>query len=226
MTNPMTDNKTTALTGLLVALAIVAAPTVASAAPTTYDGVTFPQGDISFADQVISYTLPGGANDPDPTFQNPADALGPPNFTPPAPTYNTGEFVSIGNGGQLIVKFTDNLLTGSGDAGLDLWIFEVGAVVEGMTVDVSADGVVWTNVGTLGGATAGVDIDFYGFNTSSVLRYVRLTDDGDGTALGMWAGADIDAVGAISTIPEPGTLALLGLGAAAVLLRHRRRRTA
>ena len=73
-------------------------------------------------------------------------------------------------------------------------------------------------MGKVGGSTAGVDLDAFGYGINSSFGYVRLRDDPllDGQS-GATVGADIDAVGAISTIrvtavPEPQTWALLLAG--------------
>jgi hypothetical protein len=131
-------------------------------------------------------------------------------------------FVSLGDGGRLVVEFVDNRLTGSNSAALDLWIFEVGPDVEDTFVEISKDGTTWLPVGKVGGSTAGVDIDAFGYTAADLFAYVRLTDDTnlDGQT-GATVGADIDAVGAISTVatpvPEPGSFALLAVGLAGLL---------
>ena len=222
-----------ALSGVMLCAVLAAGITPAAGA--IYGGVDFPMGAISFADAVADYSPvieidPATGNPvPDPRWRVPADALGIPNYTPPAGgLHNEGQFVSLGNGGSLTVRFTDNALTGSGDAGLDLWVFEVGPEVEAMFVKISTDGVTWHSVGGIGGATAGVDIDAYGFGIGSVFHYVRLTDDPSQSPTSdpydFWAGADIDAVGAISTThaPEPAVLGLLGIGGLSLMLRRRR----
>ena len=51
------------------------------------------------------------------------------------------------------------------------------------------------------GSSAGIDIDAFGFGPSDQFAFVRLTDDPDeGGQSGIFLGADIDAVGAISTV--------------------------
>ncbi len=172
--------------------------------------VEFPGGISSFADEVVSYTVgSGGVTAP---FMVTSKALG-------APDYDGGvQYVSLGSGGNIVLRFTDNSLTGSGNSNLDLWIFEVGPDVEDTFVEISKDGAAWSSVGKVFGSTSGVDIDAFGFGTGDFFSFVRLTDDpAEGSRTGTTAGADIDAVGAITTAPpvstpEPATLLLLGLG--------------
>lgn len=189
-------------------------------------GVNFPGGVSSFADQVVSYS-PAGAAVTDP-HKGAFNALGVPDYAGGNACANQAgcSFVSLGSGGSLVLRFTDNLLTGSGDNGLDLWIFEVGPDVEDTFVDISDDGITWHAVGKVFGATSGIDIDAFGFGIGSTFGYVRLTDDpNEGGSTGGTAGADIDAVGAISTIRQtvdaPPTLAL-ALAALGVMAGFRR----
>lgn len=164
-----------------------------------YGGIEFPDGSISFADSVVSYDPGfGGGNTPtDPNFTDPSMALGIPDYANPIGT------VALGAGGRLVLQFVDNFLTGSDDSGADLHIFEIGPNIEHTTVDISVDGLIWTNVGTANGSTSSIDIDQFGFNSSDLFSYVRLTDvRNQGSTGGPTVGADIDAVGAISTAPS------------------------
>lgn len=188
-------------------------------------GVEFPDGVSSFADAVESFSPAAGPTAPHLDANN---SLGVPDYAgvnscPSAPACS---FASLGSGGTLIVEFVDNRLTGSGSAAEDLWIFEVGPDIEDTFVSISKDGVVWHDVGKVFGSTAGIDIDAFGWGVDDRFRFVRLRDDPDeGGTRGITAGADIDAVGAVSSvpaIPEPETWALFALGALAMGL-HRRR---
>ncbi len=196
-------------------------------AATAYHGVEFPGGAASFADAVVSYNPVIKNGQPTAPYRDASQALGIPNFTSGDPDIT---YVSLGSGGSITLQFTDNSLTGSDSTADDLWIFEIGPDVEDTFVDISADGVTWHSVGKVFGSTSGIDIDAYGFHTGQYFSFVRLTDDpNEGDKTGNTVGADIDAVGAISTAPpvvvttpEPGSIALLGSALAFALLRFRR----
>lgn len=215
----------TRLTKRMAAMTVLAlANGVVSASPLIFDGITFPDGAVSFADQVVTYTEGdnvGNAHD------NPADALGTPDFVDAAT--DTG-YVSLGNGGQLILRFTNNSLTTSGDATADLHVFEIGGVVEAFELAISVDGASWLGLGTLSGQPTSIDIDgVTGVTPGTQYSFVRLTDPpGDAGSGFPFAEADIDAVGAIasaapvpqgpSQVPGPNAMlllaaALIGLGA-------------
>jgi hypothetical protein len=99
----------------------------------------------------------------------------------------------------MVLEFADNFLTASGDLLPDLAVYEAGDS-EDVLVEVSYDGITYIPVGTVSGLNPYVDLDAFGFSTESLLRFVRLTDDaGQGATSGDSVGADIDAVGAISS---------------------------
>ncbi len=65
---------------------------------------------------------------------------------------------------------------------------------------ISRNGQDWISLGRLVGNTDGIDIDAAGFGPSDYFWYVRVTDDpNSGGSSGSSAGADIDAIGALST---------------------------
>lgn len=202
---------------VFLALALLLLGGISKSFGVLYGGIEFPDGPISFADKVISYDPSfGGGNVPtDPNFTDPLKALGIPDYSAPIGS------VSLGSGGRIILEFVDNFLTGSDDTGDDLHIFEIGPDVEDTFVDISKNGSDWFSVGKVFGATSSIDIDAFGFTSADLFSFVRLTDDpSEGSSSGRTVGADIDAVGAITTIkrdpppsvPDSGsTLALLGL---------------
>lgn len=214
----------------VLALAFVAALAAPmSARAVLIGGVEFPQGAVSFADAVENFS-PGGGGVTAPHLGD-FNALGTPNYSGVSGCASQAActFVSLGDGGSITLRFVDNRLTGSGSSALDLWVFEVGPDVEDMFVEISKDGVTFFPVGAVTGATSGVDIDAFGFGIGDEFAYVRLIDDTNKDAQsGSTVGADIDAVGAISTIrvdvpvPAPATAALLGIALLPLALRRRR----
>lgn len=174
--------------------------TITEFSPLIFDSQVFDIGTLAFADNVVSYTNILGGTAPVAGLDNPGDALGIPNYSGVGEPVAGQGAVSLGRGGQITLEFTNNLITGSGDANPDLQIFEVGDSEE-VTVEVSADGARFTPVGRASGAAGSIDLDAYGFNTNSRLAYVRLTDVSiQGSQSGDSVGADIDAVGAISSV--------------------------
>ncbi|MDZ4849321.1 MAG: dockerin type I domain-containing protein [Pirellulaceae bacterium] len=173
--------------------------------PAVFNNTLFGLGVLAFADRIpVGGYAPAFSGGPSPIigFNQPNDALGNPNYSGD-PLLDPAAFqgaVSLGSGGRLVVEFTDNILTGSGDARPDLAVFEVG-LSERVAVEVSTDGLVYRAVGFIDGVSPTIDLDFYGYNRDSRLRFVRMTDViSDGPNFGDNVGADIDAVGAISSI--------------------------
>lgn len=211
-------------------LAVLAGPVRAE----LIGGVEFPQGTISFADAVVDYSPGVVSSGPTAPYQGEVNALGAPDYSGAntCASADVCSFVSLGVGGTLTLRFTDNLLTGSGDSADDLWIFEIGPDIEDTLVWISKDGDVWSSVGSVTGSTRGIDIDAFGFGIDDQFGWIRLQDVAalDGQT-GATVGADIDAVGAISTVrvsngpgqpapvPLPATAALMGVGLLALASR-------
>ena len=248
-------------TSMAVVIGLMTASPAQAVSYTNISGVSveFPDGDVSFADSLVSLSgglvvdadggqfvppppllplsYPGGTTVPLPFARNGDEALGIPdmdatsalgcyNAVAPNVLVNTSpacNFVSLGVGGSITVQFTDNFLTGSDSTADDLWIFEIGPDVEDTFVEVSPNGTTWISVGKVFGSTFGVDIDAYGFDSNSLLSFVRLTDDpAEGEIDGGTVGADIDAIGAISTraVPAPAGIWLLLTGLAGLVARR------
>lgn len=199
---------------------LVACCPPAWAQETCYSGVCFPQGDISFADEVIRYipSYSGGCVPWHKNFIDPAESLGPPDYTGGGTGFGA---VSLGTGGLLEVKFRDNVLMNSGDSSHDLHVFEVGPAIEKSYIAVrpadlntkallasigriDANGDGFFEVGRIEGSTASLDLDAWapGF-IAGMLKFdaVQIIDDLlHDPACHQVAGADIDAVGAIEAL--------------------------
>jgi outer membrane protein OmpA-like peptidoglycan-associated protein len=181
--------------GALVALLLFAngpAAAQATIAAKSYpDGrggeVRLPLGDLSFADQVVSFR----AGDPSaaPEHSRPAEALGIANYQSAV----DDEYLTLGCGGELVVRFTDNAL---GDVdGPDIFVFEIGPAVEPTALAISKDGTSWIAVGEIAGGVASIDIKGKA-NPFDTYSFLKLTDSRAG-CFGEWPGADIDAIAAI-----------------------------
>jgi len=200
-----------------------------------------------YADEVVKYERGysnnwnkffGEANAKDPRWgvDNPLAALGSPKWT--SEMTGNGELgqwdnkigTSLGEKGSLTVKFTDNVLTGSGDDQPDLWIFEIGGIAEKVFVEISTDNKTWHDVGKADRKDktyafgVGIDIDSVldqkEIASNTLFPFVRVTDTGDNKYNNFKAGADIDAIKAVSSqsivsesVPEPSfIIGLLSLG--------------
>jgi len=166
----------------------------------TYYGVEVPEGASSFADEVFSYSPGPGVGS---SFLDPQNAIGEPDH-PDDNLVNPLSDVSLGDGGVLTVRFTDNSLTTSGDNDNDLWLFEIG-FVEPSNIAISTDGNTWIDVGSVEGSISGIDIDNF-LDSGVVLwrkySYVKITDAGAGISDQYeFPGVDIDAIAAISSTP-------------------------
>ncbi|TWT73241.1 dockerin type I domain-containing protein [Allorhodopirellula solitaria] len=184
-----------------------------SLGPQVFAGTFYPEGGVSFADSVLdSETMLGP--DVEQSFTDSEAALGSPDcYGVSATDPENGLFTfSLGSGGHATFVFEDNLLTGSssspndfigiGDGVADLQIFEAG-IPERVRVEISRDNVTYFNVGEIFGLDNTIDLDAFGFGLNDRFSYVRLTDlSPAGTNNFGAAGADIDAIGAISTVPR------------------------
>jgi hypothetical protein len=183
--------------------------------------VEFPAGALSFADVLVSYS-PGYILSPNtnqiqplPPYVEPLNTLGTPDYDLTSAincsiAANTTDckFASLGVLGSLVLRFTDNLLTGSGNSQDDLYVFLAGPG-DDTFVDISSDGINWAAVGIIN-SDSGVDIDAFGHGIGSTFSYVRFTDAPGGQPDGSTVGLDIDAVGAISTVAQVATVPLPG----------------
>lgn len=150
--------------------------------------VYFPLGDISFADEVISFKagVPASVDG-----YGPKEALGIPDYVG---NYEK-KYSTLGYGGELIVKFNDNTLANID--GPDLYIFEIGPKIEPVDVYISKQGENWIFIGRTDGGFSELDIASF-VQPSDVFRYVKLIDAKQ-LKSGNWPGADIDAIGAIGS---------------------------
>ena len=203
-------------------------------------------GAENYADDIIFYERGTSSNWGNSRYNNPETALGEADWNSEMVSGGSlgawkGDIgVSLGNEGSLTLGFTDNYLTGSGNADSDLWIFEIGKRPEDVVVEISMDGETWYNAGVADkqdysvDTGIGIDIDSLISNNAeldsdSLFSFVRLTDNGTNGYRGGKSGADIDAVAAISSVsksdvqdvPEPGMVAALGVVGFGTLLRRK-----
>ncbi|RFN58596.1 OmpA family protein [Marixanthomonas ophiurae] len=150
--------------------------------------VYFPLGDISFADELVSFKVGDPA---------PIEGYGP-EKTLQVPDYKGNyekKYTTLGYGGELIVKFNDNTLADI--EGPDLYIFEIGPLIEPVDVYISKEGENWISIGRTGGGFSEIDISEF-VEPSAIFRYVKIVDIKKKKS-GKWPGADIDAIGAIGS---------------------------
>lgn len=178
----------------ILASAVSFAPAWAQQGKSYSDGargeVFLPLGELSFADEVVSHTP--GTGRIAATAADPEHTLGAPDYSG---NVNDGSFLSLGCDGELVLRFVDNALVDLD--GPDLYIFEVGPKVEGMSLAVSVDGEEWIEVGAVAGGRAEVDIAAVA-SEGPDFRFLKLVDDGQDCGT-QFAGADIDAVAAIGS---------------------------
>jgi len=160
------------------------------------DWMTAPEP--AFADEVVSFS-PGSypsSNNSCPPNSNTSNALGKPVA---AELENS---VSLGQGGTIVLKFTDNVLIGDGTPAGDLMILEVGAFAQQTHVWISTNGSSWIDLGSITpsapATTQRINIDAFPGTAGKEFFYVKLKDESfgsDGCRIGFAAdGADIAGV--------------------------------
>ena len=175
--------------------------------PTTYGGVTFPNGDLSFADRVVDYVAASCVRD---AYDDPEEALGPPDACPAGCEGCFGcdtNAVALGfrlsridDRGYLIIEFVDNILVD--EPGPDLFIYITNN--KPCIVEISEDGYSWIHVGETVGYPGAIDIGPY-VPGGGEFRYVRVTDVPADEDHSRCPGSSIDAIGAMGPAIEIGT---------------------
>lgn len=149
--------------------------------------ICLPLGAASFADAVVAFTP--GARPSSGVFAEAGYTLGEPDYVA---TSKPG-FLSLGCDGEVVLRFDDNVLVDVD--GPDLYVFEVGPMVETTRLSVSRDGREWLDVGQIEGARSDVDIAGIAAPGDS-FAFVRLANASTQCG-GRHSGADIDAVAAV-----------------------------
>jgi hypothetical protein len=162
---------------------------------------------VTSAAEVISFTRGPGTTHPN--FFDPANVLGAPDYADPGNSgFGTGA-TALGQGGVLVLRMSA-AFTISNSSSADLVIHEIGpaegGTAEGTKVEISKNGVDWLIAGMAPGGVSGLDLDVLGFSSNDLFSFVRLTDIT--FIAGQPAGADIDAVVAVTAVPLPNGLLL------------------
>ena len=147
--------------------------------------VYLPLGERSFADELVDVEHPLHQH------ERVSDALGAPDYFEASSSDSSGMY-SLGAGGTLTVRFTDNALVNVN--GPDLYVFEIGAI-EPTDLEISTNGRDWVAVGKIDGGVAAVDIAEF-VEPGELYQYVRLRDLLSKSVL---PGADVDAIAAIGS---------------------------
>ncbi len=187
------------IVGTVVLLMVSIAAFVVVAQPTTYAGVTFPLGDLSFADRAISYVAASCVDQP---YADASAALGPPDCCDSSCQGCSGcdpcavalgfRLSEIDDRGRLVLEFTDNVLRDV--AGDDLFVYITND--KACRVEISTDGSNYILVGEVTGYPAKIDIAPF-VSSDQTFRFVRLSDVPSDEGKSRCPGPSIDAVGAM-----------------------------
>jgi PEP-CTERM motif len=192
---------------------------------------------LPFADSVIGFTPGSDYGVDDESGGAFPGASGEGIFDPLAVTNLDGAVLGLGGAvgapGAITMRFTTgDVIDG---AGADLRLYDTFSFADGFSLDVSRDGVSFSHAfsfaGDLGIFTCSLsspcitDVDLSGSGLDAI-SYLRITTAGS-SGQGFPAGYTLDAVEALDfrpfTVPEPGTLALVGAAFGALAVMRRRR---
>jgi Mg-chelatase subunit ChlD len=187
----------------VIGIALIFAVTLtAFTQATTYSGVTFPYGDRSFADRVVSYVA---ASCTDGGYDDPSAALGPPDCGHDECRAWQGcdtcavalgfRLSEIDDRGKLVLEFVDNTLVDVD--GNDLFIYITNG--KACRVEISANGNHFILVGTVTGYPGKIDISPF-VTPGEEFRFVRLSDVPADEDKSPCPGPSIDAVGAMGPL--------------------------
>ena len=185
---------------LVLFFLLVVADVGAISESATYFGVTFPHGDLAFADRVVDFLVASCVRD---AYDDPVEALGPPDACPGGGCEGCDgcdtNAVSLGfrlsvldNRGYLIIEFIDNVLIDV--SGADLFVYITNN--RPCRVEISPDGSNYIFVGETVGYPGAIDIGPY-VATEEQFRFVRLSDVPADEDHSDCPGSSIDAIGAM-----------------------------
>lgn len=188
---------------LMIGFLITMVSSLALAEPTTYSGITFPLGDRSFADRVVSYRAASCVRA---SFANPRAALGPPDCDGDGcrACYYGCDTCAVALGyrlselddrGYLTLEFVDNLLLDV--PGNDLFVYITNN--KRCRVEISANGTNFIFVGEVSGYPGGIDISPF-VSDKEEFHFVRLRDVPRDEDHSPCPGPSIDAVGAMGSV--------------------------